>query len=426
MSVGSMSKEYVKKQVKKKIRRKLAQTVGIRILIPIFLFLILSFVGLLLITVMMGQNQDVRVHNISEYSVNGGYVENPLASYSVNEIPKEFEDIYKKIADKYNVDWEILASIHRVETVFSSNTSVSSAGAIGHTQFMKCTWVGWDYGGCNGTLGNADVPKEVYTDPDKIAQYGGEGVDGNDNGKADPMELSDALSATAKKLEKDGVNTDIESAVFSYNHDGGYVSNVMEHYNAYKDNATFITAGIDDITMLGKGGGGKGMVVGDMALPLDTELFLNQMTGGIGHYSGHPGYDFAVPMRTPVYSLVDGEVIESVKDRPNYPAGRTLAQALSSDDLGNYIRIRPTNSPNLVVNYMHLNTKDNAGNLVSKGDKVKKGQHIGAVGNSGKSTAPHLHLDVLENNNYSIDSAVRWYETLVKDYRASKVGDSDG
>lgn len=423
MGVGSSSKKFVKKQIKKKVTKKIVAALGSKVLLPILALVIIVFIGMMLLIIMLGQEQDVREHNISEYSVNGGQVQNPLSEYAVNEVPKEFEGTYKEIAEKYNIDWQLLAAIHRVETAFSSNNNISSAGAVGHTQFMKCTWIGWSYSGCNGTLGNADVPNDVLTDVDKIKEHGGEGVDGNGNGTADPMELSDALSATAKKLEKDGANTDVESAVFNYNRDDSYVSDVMEHYNAYKEDIEFVTAGIKDISNIGKGQSGKGLVIGDMALPLEADLFVNNMNGGIGSYGGHPGYDFTVPMKTPVYSLVDGVVVESVNNRPNYPPGRSLAQVLASDDLGNYIRIKPDDSPELMVNYMHLNTKDNGGNLVKEGDRVEKGQHIGAVGNSGKATAPHLHLDVLENNDYSIESAVHWYEDLLSNYKEDKSDD---
>ena len=149
-----------------------------------------------------------------------------------------------------------------------------------------------------------------------------------------------------------------------------------------------------------------------MALPLSKDQFLNNMTGGIGSYDGHPGYDFPVPIGTPVYSIVDGTVVETDSGNPDHPPGRSLAQVLSSNDLGNFVRIKPDDSPELMVNYMHFTKND--GVLVKEGDKVKKGQQIGRSGNSGKSTSAHLHIDVLKNNEYTIEAAVPWYDDLVK------------
>lgn len=190
-----------------------------------------------------------------DYTVNGGTVQNPRSQYAENEVPQEFKKLYKKIADKYGIDWQLLAGIHRVETAFSSNVTKSSAGAIGHTQFMRCTWAGWSAGGCSGSLGDSNIPKKEYTDPKVIKKGNGEGVDGNGNGKADPMEISDALSATAKKLKKDGASESPEKAVFSYNHSSEYVSKVIGHYKAYKSNVKWVKAGIKNPEKLGQSSG---------------------------------------------------------------------------------------------------------------------------------------------------------------------------
>ena len=57
---------------------------------------------------------------------------------------------------------------------------------------------------------------------------------------------------------------------------------------------------------------------------------------------------------------------------------------------GNVIVIK--HDRNMYSVYAHLATK---GILVKKGQKVKKGQVIGIVGNTGNSTAPHLHFQLL-------------------------------
>jgi surface antigen len=221
--------------------------------------IILVVIAVVTIVLVLGHKKDEedKDNASGDYTINGGTVQNPRSEYAQNEVPKEFKKLYKNIADKYDIDWQLLAGIHRVETAFSSNVQSSSAGAIGHTQFMKCTWAGWGAGGCSGSLGNANIPKKEYTDPKTIKKGGGEGVDGNGNGKADPMEISDALSATAKKLKKDGANESPEKAVHSYNHSSEYVSKVMGHYKAYKDNVKWVKAGIKDPNKLGKSSGGS-------------------------------------------------------------------------------------------------------------------------------------------------------------------------
>lgn len=88
----------------------------------------------------------------------------------------------------------------------------------------------------------------------------------------------------------------------------------------------------------------------------------------------HYGMDFAAPIGTPVYATGDG-VIKKIK------------KSRSKKDYGNYILI--DHGYEYESFYAHLDKV-----LVSKGKKVKRGDLIGHVGNTGKSTAPHLHYEV--------------------------------
>ena len=89
----------------------------------------------------------------------------------------------------------------------------------------------------------------------------------------------------------------------------------------------------------------------------------------------HSGLDFSGPIGTPIYTTGDG-TIEYAKNQSGY--GKTI--------LINH-------NFNHKTLYAHL---DNY--TVRKGQKVKRGDLIGYMGNTGVSTGPHLHYEVIKNN----------------------------
>lgn len=71
------------------------------------------------------------------------YTDRPLKSedYEQWEVAESFPavaqtylPIYQEAGKKYGVPWQVLAGIHKIETDFGRNLSVSSVGARGHTQ----------------------------------------------------------------------------------------------------------------------------------------------------------------------------------------------------------------------------------------------------------------------------------------------------
>ncbi|MEC9482695.1 MAG: peptidoglycan DD-metalloendopeptidase family protein, partial [Halomonas sp.] len=96
-----------------------------------------------------------------------------------------------------------------------------------------------------------------------------------------------------------------------------------------------------------------------------------------GRISPHRGTDFAMYTGTPVVSPADGRVVKA---------------AFQKGGAGNYLVIRHDNG--YKTRYMHLSKR-----LVSEGDRVTMGQKIALSGNTGRSTGPHLHYEVMVNNS---------------------------
>lgn len=86
----------------------------------------------------------------------------------------------------------------------------------------------------------------------------------------------------------------------------------------------------------------------------------------------HTGLDFPAEPGTPILAAAGGVVL-SAEPHPQYGL-------LVELDHGN----------GLVTRYAHTSKM-----LVKPGDLVKRGQAIAAVGNTGRSTGPHLHFEVL-------------------------------
>jgi murein DD-endopeptidase MepM/ murein hydrolase activator NlpD len=89
----------------------------------------------------------------------------------------------------------------------------------------------------------------------------------------------------------------------------------------------------------------------------------------------HTGVDFTAPKGTPIYATGDGVVITVTTIFGGY---------------GKYVEI--DHGFGFVTRYAHMNDFK-----VKKGQKVKRGDHIGSVGNTGSSTAPHIHYEVLKD-----------------------------
>jgi len=92
-----------------------------------------------------------------------------------------------------------------------------------------------------------------------------------------------------------------------------------------------------------------------------------------GRRGFHAGIDIANDIGTPVYATADGIISETNR----------------KSDYGNFILINHGNS--LRTRYAHLYKI-----LVKEGERVEKGQIIGLMGSTGRSTGSHLHYEVIK------------------------------
>lgn len=90
----------------------------------------------------------------------------------------------------------------------------------------------------------------------------------------------------------------------------------------------------------------------------------------------HYGMDFACPMGTEILATADGKV-SKISSTPNQGYGNLLVLSHEHGYLTKYAQLSEFK--------------------VKEGDEVKKGDVIALSGNSGMSTAPHLHYEVVKN-----------------------------
>ncbi len=119
-----------------------------------------------------------------------------------------------------------------------------------------------------------------------------------------------------------------------------------------------------------------------VSVPSRMPLANSKLTSGYGMRSHpvlggrrrHKGVDLAAPTGTPVYATADGIV--------------GMAKWFSS--YGLYVQIE--HGAQLQTRYAHMSKL-----AVGAGERVSKGDIIGYVGSTGRSTGPHLHYEVRIN-----------------------------
>jgi murein DD-endopeptidase MepM/ murein hydrolase activator NlpD len=119
---------------------------------------------------------------------------------------------------------------------------------------------------------------------------------------------------------------------------------------------------------------------GAIAVPSDKPVKTADFTSGYGVRSDpfrgraamHAGIDLAGPIGTPIYATADGSISDA---------------GYNSGGYGNLVKI--DHGRGIETRYGHLSAI-----LVRPGQRVTRGQMIGRMGSSGRSTGSHLHYEV--------------------------------
>jgi len=116
-----------------------------------------------------------------------------------------------------------------------------------------------------------------------------------------------------------------------------------------------------------------------------------------GDYIFHEGIDISARPGTPIYSTARGKIVKIMYSKYGYGNRVVIKHAYGFETL-----------------YAHLGII-----YVKRGQWVRKKQKIGTVGNTGRSTGPHLHYEIHKHNELR-DPLGYFYTHITNEYLAKK------
>lgn len=286
---------------------------------------------------------------------------NDLNPFLVGEgmIPPELLEYFRLAEEIFGIPAWFLAAVAYVESSFNP-LAENKSGAFGLFQLMPATQ-------------KNEVDKLVREHPDKLPAHMLAKYRTTQNKDAafykeivsDPYinTLCGAQHLIGKGLKPSAIKWDSSSAwkeqtLPALSGYGGYGNN---YEWCRKDYANKIWSNAEKFRVK------KGVYPVPVQYPISTPYGKKGSMWSKGY---HTGVDFAAPAGTPVYAVANAKVVT----------------AGWHSSYGNHIKI---DNGVYVFLYAHLSSMN-----VKAGDTVRAGQTIGRVGNTGKSTGPHLHFEM--------------------------------
>jgi len=159
------------------------------------------------------------------------------------------------------------------------------------------------------------------------------------------------------------------------------IVNTTERLDILTKELVIQSKSLDEIELLAKNN--ESLLTSIPAIQPVSSSDLKRMASGYGYRidpftkkrTMHWGMDFSAKTGTPIYATGDGRI------------ARADARAVG---FGNHVRI--DHGFGYVSIYAHMDKI-----VVRRGNKVKRGDLIGYVGNTGRSVAPHLHYEIVKD-----------------------------
>jgi hypothetical protein len=219
----------------------------------------------------------------------------PLA---LREIPPLYLHLYQRAAQRYGLNWAILAGIGKVECDHGRDPApscthegvVNSAGAGGPMQFLASTW----------------------------AEYG---VDAEGDGPPDRWNAADAIYSAANYLRASGAPGDYGRAIYAYNHASWYVSEVKAWAARYSAASSTATAGERSFPVAQSGEGAEALEGADLALEGRSPTPVRFIAGERAQVAPGDGHLALIPAGVP--AIVQAMVVagNELQDLPYGPGG---------------------------------------------------------------------------------------------------------
>ncbi len=245
-----------------------------------------------------------------------------VSALAQREIPPLYLRLYEQAAQRYGLDWAILAGIGKVECDHGRDPApsctqegvVNSAGAGGPMQVLAATW----------------------------ATYG---VDADGDGPPDRWDPADAIYAAADYLRASGAPGDYRQAIFAYNHADSYVAEVESWAARYSSPPS--PAAAPRALAGGEGGGGgeggEGLEGADTRLGGESPTPVRFIAGERAELDPGDGHLALVPAGAP--ATVQAMVVagNELQDLPYGPGGHPDPLGAAEEDCSstvNYVLYR--------------------------------------------------------------------------------------